>query len=213
MFLRQAIVTIWQNYNAIIQNCVNRYISTFLQFILGKICRIHWTKILVHVSQHQKVVRKQVNRNESQFDVWTKSDKTRKLFQRPTLSITVNELASNFFFCFVYMYMAGFRFNRFWIWSVVYIITSLRVQNRIVPGNLSVSVKPFPVYNVLCFLNYCIYDFRTVLRCVDKIPTLIRSQLKQIDCCSFLAPYLNNHTVNHFCKCYFTCHKVDFKIS
>lgn len=73
-----------------------------------------------------------------------------------------------FFFCFVYMYMAGFRFNRFWIWSVVYIITSLRVQNRIVPGNLSVSVKPFPVYNVLCFLNYCIYDFRTVLRCVDK---------------------------------------------
>lgn len=118
-----------------------------------------------------------------------------------------------FFFCFVYMYMAGFRFNRFWIWSVVYIITSLRVQNRIVPGNLSVSVKPFPVYNVLCFLNYCIYDFRTVLRCVDNISTLIRSQLKQIDCCSFLAPYLNNHTVNHFCKCYFTCHKVDFKIS
>lgn len=98
LFLRQAIVTIWQNYNAIIQNCVNRYISTFLQFILGKICRIHWTKILVHVSQHQKVVRKQVNRNESQFDVWTKSDKTRKLFQRPTLSITVNELASNIFF-------------------------------------------------------------------------------------------------------------------
>lgn len=73
-----------------------------------------------------------------------------------------------FFFCFVYMYMAVFRFNRFWIWSVVYIITSLRVQNRIVPGNLSVSVKPFSVYIVLCFLNYCIYDFRTVLRCVDK---------------------------------------------
>lgn len=118
-----------------------------------------------------------------------------------------------FFFCFVYMYMAVFRFNRFWIWSVVYIITSLRVQNRIVPGNLSVSVKFFSVYIVLCFLNYCIYDFRTVLRCVDKISTLIRSQLKQIDCCSFLAPYLNNHTVNHFCKCYFTCHKVDFKIS
>lgn len=138
---------------------------------------------------------------------------TRKLCQRPTLSITVNELASNIFFLFVYMYKAGFRFNRFWIWSVVYIITSLRVQNRIVPGNLSVSVKPFSVYIVLCFLNYCIYDFRTVLRCVDKIPTLIRSQLKQIDCCSFLAPYLNNHTVNHFCKCYFTCHKVDFKIS
>lgn len=102
-----------------------------------------------------------------------------------------------FFFCFVYMYMAVFRFNRFWIWSVVYIITSLRVQNRIVPGNLSVSVKPFSVYIVLCFLNYCIYDFRTVLRCVDKISTLIRSQFKQIDCCSFLAPYLNNHTVNH----------------
>lgn len=118
-----------------------------------------------------------------------------------------------FFFCFVYMYMAVFLFNRFWIWSVVYIITSLRVHNRIVPGNLSVSVKPFSVYIVLCFLNYCIYDFRTVLRCVDKISTLIRSQLKQIDCCSFLAPYLNNHTVNHFCKCYFTCHKVDFKIS
>lgn len=118
-----------------------------------------------------------------------------------------------FFFCFVYMYMAVFRFNRFWIWSVVYIITSLRVHNRIVPGNLSVSVKPFSVYIVLCFLNYCIYDFRTVLRCVDKIPTLIRSQLKQIDCCSFLAPYLKHHTVNHFCKCYFTCHKVDFKIS
>lgn len=73
-----------------------------------------------------------------------------------------------FFFCFVYMYKAGFRFNRFGIWSVVYIITSLRVQNRIVPGNLSVSVKPFSVYIVLCFLNYCIYDFRTVLRCVDK---------------------------------------------
>lgn len=73
-----------------------------------------------------------------------------------------------FFFCFVYMYMAVFRFNRFWIWSVVYITTSLRVQNRIVPGNLSVSVKPFSVYIVLCFLNYCIYDFRTVLRCVDK---------------------------------------------
>lgn len=68
----------------------------------------------------------------------------------------------------LYMYMAVFRFNRFWIWSVVYIITSLRVHNRIVPGNLSVSVKPFSVYIVLCFLNYCIYDFRTVLRCVDK---------------------------------------------
>lgn len=170
LFLRQAIVTIWQNYNAIIQNCVNRYISTFLQFILGKICRIHWTKILVHVSQHQKVVRKQVNRNESQFDVWTKSDKTRKLFQRPTLSITVNELASNFFFCFVYMYMAVFRFNRFWIWSVVILLQALefKIGSYLVIFRFLSNLFPYTLFCVFLITAFTIFE----LFCVALIKFL-----------------------------------------
>lgn len=71
----------------------------------------------------------------------------------------------------------------------------------------------FP-YTLFCvFLITVFTTFELFCVALIKMFTLIRSQLKQIDCCSFLAPYLNNDTVNHFCKCYFTCHKVDFKIS
>lgn len=118
-----------------------------------------------------------------------------------------------FFFCFVYMYMAGFRFNRFWIWSVVILLQALEFKigsYRVIFRFLS-NFFPYTLFCVFLITVFTIFELFCVA--LIKMFTLIRSQLKQIDCCSFLAPYLNNHTVNHFCKCYFTCHKVDFKIS
>lgn len=73
------------------------------------------------------------------------------------------------------------------------------------------NLFPYTLFCVFLITVFTIFELFCVA--LIKMSTLIRSQLKQIDCCSFLAPYLNNHTVNHFCKCYFTCHKVDFKIS
>lgn len=118
-----------------------------------------------------------------------------------------------FFFCFVYMYMAGFRFNRFWIWSVVILLQALefKIGLYLVIFRFLSNLFPYTLFCVFLITVFTIFELFCVA--LIKMFTLIRSQLKQIDCCSFLAPYLNNHTVNHFWKCYFTCHKVDFKIS
>lgn len=118
-----------------------------------------------------------------------------------------------FFFCFVYMYMAVFRFNRFWIWSVVILLQALefKIGSYLVIFRFLSNLFPYTLFCVFLITVFTTFELFCVA--LIKISTLIRSQLKQIDCCSFLAPYLNNHTVNHFCKCYFTCHKVDFKIS
>lgn len=118
-----------------------------------------------------------------------------------------------FFFCFVYMYMAGFRFNRFWIWSVVILLQALefKIGSYLVIFRFLSNLFPYTLFCVFLITVFTTFELFCVA--LIKMFTLIRSQLKQIDCCSFLAPYLNNDTVNHFCKCYFTCHKVDFKIS
>lgn len=111
-----------------------------------------------------------------------------------------------FFFCFVYMYMAGFRFNRFWIWSVVILLQALefKIGSYLVIFRFLSNLFPYTLFCVFLITVFTTFELFCVA--LIKMFTLIRSQLKQIDCCSFLAPYLNNHTVNHFCKYYFTCH-------
>lgn len=75
-----------------------------------------------------------------------------------------------FFFCFVYMYMAGFRFNRFWIWSVVILLQALefKIGSYLVIFRFLSNLFPYTLFCVFLITVFTIFE----LFCVALIKFL-----------------------------------------
>lgn len=75
-----------------------------------------------------------------------------------------------FFFCFVYMYMAGFRFNRFWIWSVVILLQALefKIGSYLVIFRFLSNLFPYTLFCVFLITVFTIFK----LFCVALIKFL-----------------------------------------